>query len=162
MPDPVPILALGAAVAWVSLVTVEFYERIYRERIEKYAPELRALGDARFNKIVGYLREGETGLDSFISDVNSLKNAEKELMDARKIPLVFLLLSSLSSIVSSYSPTFDIFGIPLMLITYLLLFGVFVTGFWFLWKMLWFDEQIPKARDILQAEKKAPGTTPTA
>jgi hypothetical protein len=52
LPDPAPILALGAAVAWVSLVTVEFYERIYRQRIEQYAPELRALGDARFNKIV--------------------------------------------------------------------------------------------------------------
>jgi hypothetical protein len=27
--DSVPILGLGAAVAWVSLVTLEFYERIY-------------------------------------------------------------------------------------------------------------------------------------
>ena len=33
--DPVPIYMFAAVIAWFSLVAVEFYERIYREKIEK-------------------------------------------------------------------------------------------------------------------------------
>jgi flagellar basal body-associated protein FliL len=90
--------------------------------------------------------------DSFIRDVNSLKDAEQVLMKQRKIPLMILGLSSVFSIAASYAPTWMAGGVPLMAIAYLLLGGVFVSGFWFLSKMLWFDEQIPKAREILQAQ----------
>ena len=162
MPDSAPILALGAAVAWVSLVTVEFYERIYRERIEEYAPQLQALGEAQFNKIVEVLRKGRLVADSSFNYVNSLKNAEQILMERRKITLMILGGSVVFSLAASYAPTLEVLGAPLMAIAYVLLGGVFVSGFSFLSKMIWFDEQIRKAKEILKAEGKPPETTPTA
>lgn len=157
MPDSAPILALGAAVAWVSLVTVEFYERIYRGRIDEYAPQLQALGETQFNNLVESLRKGKTVADSYFDDVNSLKNAEQVLMERRRITLYFLGASFVFSLPASYDPTLAIYGLQVMLIAYALILGVFFFGFSFLSKMIWFDEQIPKAKEVLKAKKKPRG-----
>lgn len=172
MVDTAPILGLAAAVAWVSLVTVEFYERIYRDRIEKNSGDLRALGDAQLNEMIEKLREGKH-VTVTLDDINSLKNAEETLMQRRKITVGILFLSSIFSIAASWSPVGTaeipvsspggipqepiVLSIPVMVIAYILLLAVFVSGFWFLWKMLWFDEQILR---IKKSKTKFPWCPP--
>jgi predicted RNA-binding Zn-ribbon protein involved in translation (DUF1610 family) len=157
--DPVPILALGAAVAWVSLVTVEFYERIYRDRIKENSALLRSLADSQLETAINDLRKGKDVAIN-VEDIKSLRNAEQILMKRRKITLFLLFASSVFSIASSWSPSFEFtipvtgsggvaqepmkFSVPTMAIGYVLMLAVFIAGFWFLWKMLWFDEQILK------------------
>ena len=159
--DPVPILALATAIAWISLVTVEFYERIYRERIDKNRNLLKRLGESELKKLP---REIETAAtegrspDSKVvekrhENVRSLLRAQEDLAGKRKTTFILLFCLSITSVAASYAPTWVIVGtgqwpLTLLVIDYFLLVIIFLSGFWFLEKMFWFDEQIRVIKDL--------------
>jgi len=155
--DPVPMLGLAAAIAWVSLVTVEFYERIYRERIERNRESLMALSEDEIKKLASDLEaqiRRNRPLDSKIVDrrqgkILRLRKAQEDLIGQRQITFFLLFLLSITSIGASYAPSWEVAKIgpdqwPLTLIAidYPLLAIVFLSGFWFLFRMFWFDKQI--------------------
>lgn len=156
MVETVPILALAAAIAWVSLVTVEFYERIYRKRIAKNEEDLRRLGKDELSKLAGYMETQLTQgrsvdaqhLQGRVDKIGSLINARSELMRGRRTIFYLLLVLSIVSVGASYAPDAVLWNAEkpttLIAIDYFMLAVVFLTGFLFLFKMFWFDEQILK------------------
>jgi hypothetical protein len=164
--DPAPILGLAAAVAWVSLVTVEFYEKIYRERIEKKEEDLRRLGKDDLRKLAGYietmLTKGRSvdaqDLQGPMDRIGSLINARDELMRGRQRIFALLLVLSITSVGASYAPAAVFWSAEkpttLIEIDYFVLAVVFLAGFWFLFKMFWFDSQILNMSRAEQAHLK--------
>ncbi len=172
--DPVPIYGLVAAIAWVSLVTVEFYERIYRERIERNRETLSTYGDEQLkgliDDIVAHTKEGATGptlIKSRIDRILSLKNAQQILADYRNKTFTLLIFTSISCIFAS--ATVGTWTIPaepglertayVFLGIYvgawpLLIAVVFVTGYLFVRKMFEFDSQILSISGILSERDK--------
>lgn len=161
--DSVPILGLAAAIAWISLVTVEFYERHYRARIEANHENLRRLGKDRREELARQIA-GENALDreeleSRLNYITKVENAEDILTRDRS--RVFYLLVALVFVTmgASYAPSFEILEMsmpvtwptetvvyksPLTLIAvdYASLVIVFLAGYLFLRRMFWFDRQI--------------------
>ena len=164
MVDTAPILGLAAAVAWVSLVTVEFYERIYRERIEKSEEDLRRSGKEELNKLAGDIEADLTQgrsvdaqrLQQRVDKIGSLLNARDELMHGRRIIFYLLLVLSITSVGASYAPDTVFWNAEnpttLIAIDYFVLAVVFLAGFWFLFKMFWFDSQILNVSRAAQAK----------
>lgn len=156
MVETVPILALATAIAWVSLVTVEFYERIYRKRIAKNEKDLRHLGKDELKKFAGdieaQLTQGRSvdaqHLQGRVDKIGSLLNAQDELVRDRRTIFWLLLALSVTSVLASAAPdlvlSHDGLTITLLAVDYFMLAVVFLTGFWFLFRMFWFDEQILK------------------
>jgi len=156
MVEMVPILALAAVIAWVSLVTVEFYERIYRKRIAESEKDLRRLGKDELKKLAGdieaQLTQGRSvdaqHLQGRVDKIGSLINARDELMRGRRTIFYLLLVLSIVSVGASYAPDTVLWNAErpptLIAIDYFMLAVVFLAGFWFLFKMFWFDEQILK------------------
>jgi len=169
--ETVPILALAAAIAWISLVTVEFYERIYRKRIAKSEKDLRRLGKDELNKLArdmeAELTQGRSvdakGLQERVDRIGSLLNARDELMRGRRKIFYLLLALSLASVGASSAPDLVLWHpVTLIAMDYFLLAIVFLAGFWFLFKMFWFDEEILKisrtAASFLRPVCKSCGT----
>jgi len=169
--DPVPIYGIAAGIAWVSLITVEFYEKIYRDRIERNREDLKRLGEDELGKLVSEI-EARTrkdasfdskALDSRTRAIRSLLQGGKYLTRHRKFVLYLLTVSSAVGMAASYSPTFQIASLPvgvqmlpitLTTVAYFLLTLVFLYGSWFLNEMFWFDEQIldiSRARETIVA-----------
>ena len=171
MSDTAPILALAAAIAWVSLVTVEFYERIYRERIERNDKDLRRLGKDKLKKLAGDIEAQLTQgrpvdakhLQGRVDAIGSLLNAQDQLMSGRQITFILLLVSSIVSIGASYAVELGLgteqTSPTLIAVDYVVLGVVFLAGFWFLFKMFWFDSQILKISRASRSVSKRPRAT---
>jgi predicted RNA-binding Zn-ribbon protein involved in translation (DUF1610 family) len=154
--ETAPLLGFAAAIAWVSLVTVEFYERIYRERIEHNEEELRRLGKNELSKLASdietqLMKGAEVDarrLQERVDMIRSLLNARDELMSGRRKVFSLLLVLSITSVGATYAPEAVLWSAErsptLIGVDYLVLAIVFVAGFWFLFRMFWFDDQILK------------------
>jgi hypothetical protein len=152
--DSVPIYALAAAIAWASLVTVEFYERIYRDRIESNHQILKQLGDEQLKQlakdVAAQVRKGSSIdskiVDKRLNEIRPLLNAQETLMNDRKRIFFALALSALLCIGASAGPAlldpavYPPWGIDFF--AYLFLAAVFVLGFLFLFRMFEFDKTI--------------------
>ena len=134
---------------------MEFYERIYRDRIERNRQELQKLGEDELKRLIGEIevrtRKGASldsqTLDARLAGIRSLMNAQECLIRYRRWIFYILVVSSLVCIAASYAPTFEI-GWPgsktvtLTTIAYFLLGVTFFGGFLFLREMFWLDERI--------------------
>jgi hypothetical protein len=160
--DAAPIILLAAAVAWVSLVTMEFYEKIYRPKIERNLDKLKTLGESQLKALMqefeSKLRSGQSdmsALEKKAAPVASLLNADEELVRDRQRIFILLFVSSIVSIASSYAPDFEILAptITLTTLAYVVSGLVFLWGFWILKKIFWFDRQFLA---ISKAERESP------
>ena len=152
MSESTPLVGLAVAVAWISLITVEFYEKIYRKRIEDHSEILKEMGQEKRNKLAAdyaaQIVKGrvpkEAEVQSIQNDVDSLVDAEKVLTRMRERTFIILLVGSAICLVSSYAPSYAPAGgmLTLLDISYAALFILFLMGFLFLRKMFWFDKQI--------------------
>jgi hypothetical protein len=150
MSDSTPIILLAATVAWVSLVTVEFYEKIYRPKIDANLGKLQELGKAQLQEL---LKDIETKITKGQSDINvlegragvvaSILNADNELIKARKTIFLLLFVACTLDMAASYAPGLEISNvISLTSIAYIVSGAVFLGGFWILKKIFWFDNQL--------------------
>ncbi len=149
--DPVPVVMLGASIAWVSLVTVEFYERIYRQRIAENSDRLRNLGQDQLKKLAADLdiqvkdvKEpiDARGIEHRLKEIRLLMNAQDMLVMNRERIFWLLGVSALSSILASIAPNFGIDTTWIAVVAYVVVGLVFVYGLYFLWQMFWFDKEI--------------------
>lgn len=160
--DPVPILGLAAAIAWVSLITVEFYERIYRGRIEGNHETLRRLGKDQREQLAKEIAGGALDprqLQGRLRHIAEVENAQDILTRGRNKLFYVLVALVLVTMLASYDPTLMILEIPipnisptgtetyhlpltLLGIDYILLAYVFLAGYSFLSRMFSFDRQI--------------------
>ena len=159
--DTTPIILLAAVVAWVSLITMEFYEKIYRPRIEANFDKLKKLGEGQLNVLLQEielkLRKGQADiniLEKKAQPVVSLLNAEEEFIKSRNGIFFSLFVLSIISVAASYAPDFIILSTPLTLaaIAYIVSGAVFFWGYLMLRKMFWFDKQFLA---IARAEKES-------
>jgi len=123
-------------------------------RIEKDEEDLRRLGKDELKKLAGdietELRQGRPvdakRLQGRVDRIGSLLNARDELMRARRIIFYLLLVLSITSVGASYAPEAVLWSAEtpptLIAVDYFVLAVVFLAGFWFLFKMFWFDTQI--------------------
>jgi len=134
---------------------VEFYERIYRDRIERNRQDLQNLGEDELKRLTSEIEVrtrkgaslGSQTLDARLAGIRSLMNAQECLIRYRRWIFYILTISSLVCIAASYAPTLEIYRsgpltVTLTTIAYLLLGVTFCGGFWFLKEMFWLDEQI--------------------
>lgn len=163
--DPAPLVGFATAMAWVSLVTVEFYERIYRDRIEKNETKLKQYSEAKRKELIREIEKDladSEGIPGFLDRINKVSNAKDSLRFYRAATFLFLFVSLIASFVASIFPGFEFFrmyapdprqvpsgsplekGVPVTstAVAYLLLFFVFLLGFLFLKEMFWFDKLI--------------------
>jgi hypothetical protein len=151
--DTAYFAGIAAAIAWVVLVSVEFYERIYRKKIEDYRVDLENLGEDALKRLAedltikarkGQPVDGQT-IASRHEEVRSLMRGEKVLMSYRKGVFGVLIVTMILVIVAVLYPTTS----PL---AYGALGATFIAGYIFLTKMLWFDEQI---YDVLRQTRES-------
>ncbi len=161
MLDATPVVLLAATVAWVSLVTMEFYEKLYRPKIDANLNKLKDVGE---NQLKELLKEIEIKIRKGHSDINvlenkaglivSLLNADKQLIAERKTIFFALFVSSILSIGASYAPELQILNsLTVAMVAYIASGIVFVWGFWILKKIFWFDRQFLL---IAKAERDSP------
>jgi hypothetical protein len=160
--------ALAAVIGWFSLVTVEFYERIYRNRIEENQQRLKTLSDDQLatltKEIETETRNGKEVDPSKVRErlghIRSLRNAQDNLVRERGRILALLAIATFITLATA---TFALF-FPLWDLTYptalayVLLGLAFFSGFHFLSQMFLYDKQIIA---IIRREKEsAPISTP--
>jgi hypothetical protein len=155
--DATPVVLLAATVGWISLVTMEFYEKIYRPKIDANLDKLKDVGEAQLQDL---LKDVEARIRKGKSDINALEgragvivsilNADEQLVNARKNIFLALFVASLFSIAASYSPDFPIISpVTLSGLGYLACAIVFVYGFVILKRIFRLDKEllaITKAR----------------
>jgi hypothetical protein len=165
--DLVPIYGLGVAIAWASFV-LGYYERTYRPRIEKGRDSLQRLGQQKLKKLTAHIETQTTQgvrvdsrtVESSLVDIRSLLTPQSVLSRYVLGLLSVLLLSAIASIGASYRPDLQVWMSPqgpitLLVIALVLLGVVFIVGFLFLRKVLWFENQVSKAETASHAEAKA-------
>lgn len=161
MVDATPVVLLAATVAWVSLVTMEFYEKLYRPKIDANLNKLKDVGE---NQLKELLKDVETKIRKGQSDINelenkaglivSLLNADEQLIAERKTIFFALFVSSILCIGASYAPDLQLLNsLTLAMLAYIASGIVFVWGFWILKKIFWFDRQFLA---IAKAERGSP------
>lgn len=147
------ILGLAAAIAWVSLVTVEFYERIYRSRIQGNVMYLQIQGEDERYKLSRDIQEKADLTPKQIVQrgdrITQLENAQNILTSWRTWIFRFLFFAMATSLFASYAPDYVIYKAPefvftALLLDYLALGLVFFLGLVFLFKMFWYDGEIMK------------------
>lgn len=169
MTDFVTVLgwALAAVIGWFSLVTVEFYERIYRNRIEDNQQRLKTLSDDQLatltKEIETETRHGKevdpSKLRERLDHIRSLRNAQDNLVRERGRIFALLAIATFITLATATSavffPSWDL-TYPTAL-AYILLGLAFFSGFHFLSQMFSYDKQIIA---IIRTEKEsAPPST---
>jgi ABC-type multidrug transport system fused ATPase/permease subunit len=154
--------ALAAVIGWFSLVTVEFYERIYRNRIEDNQQRLKALSDDQLatltKEIESETRHGKevdsNRLRERLRHIRSLRNAQDNLVRERGRILALLAVATLITLFTAtwavFFPLWDLTYATAF--TYVLLGLVFFSGFHFLAQMFSYDREIIA---IMRTEKES-------
>jgi hypothetical protein len=161
--DPVPVYMFAAAIAFFSLVAVEFYERIYRGRIEDKRESIWRFVQIETEKvrksIVVPTRSDPKRLSSRLNELNKLVSRPDDFIKWRKwLVVAIVFLGGLSAYVA-YMPDQVIFQRSNMEWFLIAFFLVIAGNGYFIYEVFKVDEQITKLER--EDERMRMGTTAT-
>ena len=144
--DPVPVYMFAAVIAFFSLVAVEFYERIYRNKIEDKRESIWRFVQIETEKVKNQIqvpsRSDPSRLSARLKELNKLVSRPDDFIKWRKyLAVAVVLLGGLAAYVA-YMPYEMVFQRPNMEWFLLAFFLVIAGNGFFIYEVFKVDEQI--------------------
>jgi len=146
--DPVPIYMLAAAIAWFSLVCVEFYERTFRDKIEKNRDLIWIYVQSEKEKIKDNIeipmKSDPEILSAKLKGLSKLAERSDDFIKWRKLLTIFLVAFGGIAGYVAYKPLDTIYLLPNLEWLVITFFVVLLANGVFIYEVFKVDERITK------------------